>query len=149
MPPIGFWSEKTVNAVITATLTSPHGRPLSCSDLGADAAERLGQPDGNAHAQVVLAPATSKAGNTYYSWDLNRLQLPDGLATGLSVNGRRLSMSAPRESKKGNMMVEGTGELVIAGVPHRVSGTLVQTHRPYWVKVLVHVRSGGKRKRTN
>ncbi|MHB1195140.1 MAG: hypothetical protein ACYC6F_19120 [Longimicrobiales bacterium] len=97
-------------------------------------------------AEFPLVAAESKAGHTYYQWDLNGVPLPDGFATRIRVLGQDIQLSPVRESKNGNQMCDGRGQVRIGTVPHVASVTLVKTRKPYWIKVLVHVRPGGARR---
>jgi hypothetical protein len=129
-----------MSRAVIARLTTPNGRSLCYADIGEDATEKLGGADSSAPVEIALAPQVSKAGNTYFEWDLNGVRLPDGFATGIVVEGQTVAMGIPRESKKGNLTSQGRAEVLIDSKRHVVKATIVKSRRPYWVKVMAHVK---------
>jgi len=140
-----LWGGASVKAV-SATLTSPSGRPLTYADLGDDFFRRLGPSESpDTPVRFELEAGQSKAGNTYYSWDLNGIPLPDGFATGVKLLGSDIPLSVPRESKNGNMMADGRANVMIHGELYVAHAVIVRTRKPYWVKVIAHVRPGRRK----
>lgn len=124
---------------VFASLHSPNGTALTYEELGDDFASRngqIGRPD--EPVRIELTSQSSKAGNTYYAWDQNRVALPDGLGTRIRIMGEDIACGPVAVSSKGNEMVKGRGTVLVDGVKHSAQVTIVRTRTPFWIKVLVH-----------
>lgn len=128
------------------SLTSPGGTPLLFEDLGPELSRELaGEADASGPVKISLTKMTSKAGNPYYQWDMNRFPLPDGFATKIVIAGVAIPFGPPATSKKGNQMCSGRADVQI-GRDHYVASTLVvRTRTPYWLKVVLRIKPGRRK----
>jgi hypothetical protein len=134
------------NSTIVVEFLTPAGEPLELSRLGPEFLEGQGIPQAQWERpfRVEVVARTSKAGNVYFEYQQASIPLPDGLDTGLRVEGCLLDAQDMRKSESGNPMRELRGQLSISGLSYTVTAFITQGHKPFWVKV--HAQKGAVRK---
>jgi hypothetical protein len=131
---------------LTIKFESANGLPILNRDLGASFMEKYNLANVPREQFTVMVQGQERSKkNISFEWDLNGVPLPDGFMSVVVVNDVCLSPGPISESKNGNQMRKDEGELEFNGVLHVASSLIVQTRRPFWVKVGVKKKPGKRR----
>lgn len=91
--------------------------------------------------EATLERATSRRGRPYYKLVAQELNLPDGLDQAVSYDGVEVDMGDDQTSEAGNPYRRGELGIEVAGTPCLLKVTIVEGKKPYWVSLLVNIRS--------
>lgn len=86
--------------------------------------------------RIAVHKQKSKAGNAYFDYSQNSLQLPDGLMTLIRIENAIVPMSGINPSQKGNPTREGTIQILVGKAVYEVTVYITESKHPYYVKII-------------